>query len=339
MLTIYYILRLVIKIKRIIMTTQPKPPHVLIATPCYGSALFQTYYISNIRLLNEVYKRRTMNVAFSIRGGDSLITRLRNSITAEFLANDAYTHLLWIDADIGFEPDEVFRLVESGHDIACGMYPLKSLPIPDQIPTNGAETINRDEMFYKYLKYPFNPIGRQFDVVNDFVEVKDAPTGMMCIKREVFMKMIEQYPELKYSPDKQVGLEHLEAKINDLYYNFFDTMLAEDEFTDANGNKFKKKRYLSEDYAFCRLWQNMGGKVHAFARSKLSHTGLFTYQGDFEKHFRYNYNLEPIKTDVLSTAPNLGLNPNLGLKVPDLGGVTPEVEAVADDSTNTDQEQ
>ncbi len=296
-------------------------PKVLISTPCYGSQVFQSYYISMIQLMNEVYKRRTMDIAFSVRGGDSLITRLRNSITAEFLAGD-YTHLLWVDADIGFSPDEVFRLVESGHDVACGMYPLKVMPLPDKIPTNGAETMDKDQLFYKYLRYPFNPSGTHFSVINDFCEVLDAPTGMMCIRREVFLKMMQSYPDLKYSPDVTVGMEGLDSKIHDFYYNFFDTMLTEDEFTDQNGNKFKKKRYLSEDYAFCRLWQKLGGKVHAYANSKLSHTGLFTYQGDFQKHFEYNYGVQPIVTEAVEQ--------NLGVPLPDLSEPEEHFEGVLD---------
>lgn len=308
-----------------------KMPNVLICTPCYGSQLHQTYMISIIQLMNEVYKRKTVNIGFSIRGGDSLITRLRNSMTAEFLSNDAFTHLLWIDADIGFSPDEVFRLVESDHDIACGMYPLKSLNLPNEIPSYGQETINKETLFAKNTKYPFNPLGNTFEVKKDFVEVRDAPTGLMCIKREVFDKMVESYPDLKYSPDRQPGLEQLEEKINDFYYNFFDTMLSEDVFTDNTGKQFTKKRYLSEDYSFCRLWQNIGGRVHAYYKSKLTHTGLWTYQGDFEQYFKLNFDVRSLEAEqpqveaiIPMAVPNLSetvkLDPSLGLKIPDLAG-------------------
>ncbi len=249
-----------------------KVPHVCICTPCYGGQVFQNYFLS---ILNLVYASiRNQN-----RGGDSLITRSRNSITAEFLSNESYTHLLWIDADIGFTPESVFRLIEADKEIVCGIYPLKAYTFPDIIPAE----MSQHEMMTRYTKYPFNPVGTTFTDENGFAEVKDAPTGMMLIKREMLMKMIAHYPELKYKPDHMVGLEKIAGKIDDFYYNLFDT------FIDSEG------RYLSEDYAFCRLWQQMGGKVYADVTSKLSHTGSHLYQGDLAATLSFNYKQEEKK--------------------------------------------
>jgi hypothetical protein len=201
-----------------------------------------------------------------------LITRSRNSIVAEFLSEPKYTHLLWIDADIGFTPEAVYNLLGSGHDIAAGVYPLKAFTFPDEIPAQ-----SKDELMLRYTTYPFNPSGTTFRVENNFVEVKDAPTGLMMIKRGVFDKMIASYPKLKYKPDRQVGLERIANKIDDCYYNFFDTIV------DETG------RYLSEDYAFCRLWQMIGGRVYCDATSRLTHQGSHQYQGDFGKMLAYRY--------------------------------------------------
>ena len=249
-----------------------KKPHICVATPCYGGQVFQNYFLSIISLIYAVERRKDVDISFIVRGGDSLITRSRNSIVAEFLSTPKYTHLLWIDADIGFSPDAVYRLLQSDYDIAAGVYPLKAFTFPDEIPAQ-----RKDELLLRYTTYPFNPIGASFKVENGFVEVKDAPTGLMMIKRGVFDKMIESYPELKYKPDHQVGLEKLANQIDNCYYNFFDT------FIDETG------RYLSEDYAFCRLWQKIGGKVYADAESKLTHQGSHQYQGDFTKMLEYRY--------------------------------------------------
>ncbi len=247
-------------------------PHVVICTPCYGGQVFQNYFLSIISLIYAVERRKDIDLSFIVRGGDSLITRSRNSIVAEFLSQPKYTHLLWIDADIGFSPEAIYRLLQSGHEIAAGVYPLKAFTMPDEIPAQ-----KKADLFLNYTTYPFNPIGPTFKVENGFVEVKDAPTGLMMIQRQVFDKMVQAYPELKYKPDRQVGLEKLAATIDDCYYNFFDT------FVDDAG------RYLSEDYAFCRLWQKIGGKVFCDAESKLTHTGQHQYQGDFSKMLAFRY--------------------------------------------------
>jgi len=174
--------------------------------------------------------------SFLIRGGDSLIPRVRNSIVAEFLSKDQYTHLLWIDADIGFTPEDVLRLLDSGHDVACGIYPLKKINFPDHIPG----PMTQEEFKVLYTSYPFNPIARTFNIPpNGFVEVLDAPTGLMLVKRECLLKMMVQYPELKYKPDTMLGLEGIAEQIDNYYYRFFDVMVD-----DAG-------RYLSEDYAYC----------------------------------------------------------------------------------------
>ncbi|RYD62550.1 MAG: hypothetical protein EOP83_14295, partial [Verrucomicrobiaceae bacterium] len=110
---------------------QLKGKHIAIATPCYGGQVFQNYLMSIIKLIYTMPKYG-VSLSFIIRGGDSLIPRTRNSIVAEFLATDHYTHLLWVDADIGFEPDAVLRLLRADRDVAAGVYPMKTLGWPDR---------------------------------------------------------------------------------------------------------------------------------------------------------------------------------------------------------------
>ena len=59
--------------------------------------------------------------------GDSLITRARNRLVNRFLGRPGLSHLLFIDADIGFSPDQAFRLLASGHSVVGGVYPLKNI--------------------------------------------------------------------------------------------------------------------------------------------------------------------------------------------------------------------
>ena len=61
--------------------------------------------------------------------GESLITRARNGLLAEFLANPQYPHLFCIDADIGFEAEAFYRQVESQHDVCGGVYPKEAVDV------------------------------------------------------------------------------------------------------------------------------------------------------------------------------------------------------------------
>ena len=213
-----------------------KNVHVAIATPCYGGQVFQNYLMSVINLIYDVHKTG-LKISFIIRGGDSLIPRTRNSIVAEFLATEEYTHLLWIDADIGFTVDQIYRLILIDREVTAGVYPLKKIKWPENgVPEHTTEA----EFNALYTGYPFNPIGNSATIdQHGFVEVLDAPTGLMLIKKEALLKMVKHYPGLRYIADEMMGLEALRDKIANYHYRFFDVM------TEENG------RYLSEDYAFC----------------------------------------------------------------------------------------
>jgi hypothetical protein len=97
-----------------------------------------------------------------------------------------------------------------------------------------------------------------------FLKLDEAPTGFMLIKRSVFEQLIVAYPDHRYVPDSP------DVNDNGLHYRFFDG--AVDPVS---------RRYLSEDYSFCRLWAALGKSVYVDANSALSHQGYKTYRGDF----------------------------------------------------------
>ena len=89
--------------------------------------------------------------------------------------------------------------------------------------------------------------------------------------------MADNYPKLKFTPDQHIGSSHDKEfnyhKTSDWNYAFFDTMIDND-------------RYLSEDYAFCRLWQNIGGKIYADISSGLTHYGNYSFKGNVGTQFK-----------------------------------------------------
>jgi len=240
-----------------------------VATPCYGGVACRNYIISIINFI-RASSEAGMPVDFHIRAGDSLVTRARNDCVAEFLSHDRYTHLFWIDADVGFSPEAALRLFLSGHDIAAGVYPLKRQDWPaGGLPPDLASRLEFNDACARYTVNTFDQEGPQVDINVDadgFIKVMDAPTGFMLIKREVFSKLIEAYPEYKYVPDWPEGT-YPEGGV---HYRFFDTMIDPDS-----------QRYLSEDYAFCRLLQNLGVDIYVDANSNLTHQGETQYTGNF----------------------------------------------------------
>src|SRR4051812_18327215 len=96
----------------------------LIATPCFGGKLCMNYVLSLVTFQRECIAAG-MPFDVYLRPGDSLVTRVRHDCVAHFLAEGGYTHLFWIDADIGFMPEAAFRLLLADRDVAAGVYPLK----------------------------------------------------------------------------------------------------------------------------------------------------------------------------------------------------------------------
>ncbi|CAM5771166.1 hypothetical protein LMIY3S_03417 [Labrys miyagiensis] len=240
---------------------------VMFATPCYISAVSMNYVTSLFSLTLDS-AHFGLNCMLHMHS-ESLITRGRNNIVMRFLQDESQTHLFWIDSDIAFTSQAAFRLLLSDKDVAAGIYPIKNMNWPQQGPPAG---LSQDEYHRRYATYAFNsvdhgktPLSQHIDE-DGFIEVSEAPTGFMVIKRDVFLKMMRHYPQLRYTPDGPPNhpLAHL-------HWLFFDCMVDPDS-----------GRYLSEDYAFCRRWRDMGGKVWADSTSKLMHLGQYNYQGDLE---------------------------------------------------------
>jgi hypothetical protein len=255
---------------------------VMIATPCYGGLLSEAY-LHGIMDLTRVASQNKFQVQLNTMGNESLITRARNTLVSQFLDADKknpnnLTHLMFIDADIGFKGEAVRRVLESDYDIACGIYPRKSIEW-DRVPA----LVKQSEKYIEQraLGYNLNFANpNKISVDKGFTEVLDAATGFMCIKKEVFYKMIEAYPNLKYTSDQIVNGERYGS---DSCYALFDCIIDE-----------KSNRYLSEDYAFCRLWQKLGGKIHADLQSPLTHYGTYPFAGHVWTKFKVD---EEIKND------------------------------------------
>jgi hypothetical protein len=248
-----------------------KSMRVMFATPCYISGVSMNYVASIFSLaLDSTHVGLPCILHMH---SESLITRGRNKIVIKFLSEESFTHLFWIDSDIAFNTQSAFRLLLADRDVAAGVYPMKSFNWPAKGVPAG---MTRKQFETAYTDYPFNPIEHgktrvsQYADSDGFVEVAEAPTGFMVIKRHVFTAMMKHYPELNYVPDGPPNNPQAH-----LHWRFFDCMVDPDS-----------GRYLSEDYAFCRRWRDMGGKIWVDLDCKLMHLGQHLFGGDLAESLR-----------------------------------------------------
>ncbi len=210
-----------------------------ICTPCYGGQVTEKHYVSMISYTIACMKN---NMKFSIEtmANESLVTRARNNLVAKMMVNPKTTHLMFVDADVGFDAESIYKLIAHDKDVVGGIYPKKSFE----------------------ADYVFNPtVGAKRE--GDLLEVDDIGTGFLLIKRSVFETMMSKFPKLKYNNSL-----NLDVEAEPFMYALFDTHI------DKAGN------YLSEDYTFCERWRGLGGKIYADTSIKLTHTGYYPFTGD-----------------------------------------------------------
>ena len=217
---------------------------VHICMPCYGGQLTESTFMSFIKWGNTC---RQLGIDWTVETmtNESLISRARNTLTAKFLNTEGSTHLMFIDADIGWEPWHLLALLNHDKDVIGGLYPMKSLPV----------------------KWCVNGIpGADENDPSGLVEVTKTGTGFLLMKRHVFEKL-NQHPAVKpFTND--IGLDPV---LNQYMKTYFDTAVREG-------------RYYSEDWTFCENWRDLGNQIFVDKRVLLKHTGTYVFDfGTHEK--------------------------------------------------------
>lgn len=238
--------------------------------PMYGGLLSENT-LHGILNLQQWVITQGVEMRVQTMGNESLITRARNTIVSMFLDDTNYvgTHLLFIDADIGFNSNNIERLIRADKDIVCGIYPRKCIHWDQVInAVRKNPEITEEEVSFKALGYNLNfEDPNNIKLTEGYCEVMEAATGMMLIKRDVFKQMKKAYPERKYKTDQIINGGRYASEN---CYDFFGVgKLPWD----------KEERYLSEDYYFSRLWRKIGGKIWADIASPLAHHGNMHFKG------------------------------------------------------------
>lgn len=238
----------------------------LLALPCYDQLISEPTVMS---LLKTAMQFKEIGLKFSVATmSDSLISRSRNQMVARFMANKELTHIMFIDCDLGFEPEDILKLLWADKEVVTASYPIKEIywPRVSKAVKNG---VADEDLLEHSLRYVVNAIrsvddNNKIEVDNGCISVYDAGTGFMLIKREVFEKMMEKYPQLHYKDDTGA----LSEDEREYAYAFFNSYVEPDQ-----------QRFLSEDYGFCRYWQEIGGKVWTDPSIEMLHLGRMRYKG------------------------------------------------------------
>jgi hypothetical protein len=233
---------------------------VLVATPMYNSQCTSGYTASVVGLFKNYRMYNDLELDFMYGTNEALITYARNMFANIFLKSDA-THLLFIDADIMFNPEEVLKMMMTDKDIVCGIYPKKKIDWVKvkQFAMQNANVENLQGLSNEYL---FEPSENFEPDENGLVEIQRAGTGMMLIRRNVFETLSDKVNDFELVSPVQ---SNVEFEQDNKYKEFF--------FTSKN----EKNIFLNEDFSFCNLWRENGGKIYGAPWVRLKHIGNHVY--------------------------------------------------------------
>ena len=233
----------------------------MVATPMYGGQCFGPYAYSMLAFHSKMIER---NWSWEPRFlyNESLITRARDDLTHVFLKSK-HTHLLFIDADIQFDPEAIAKMVEADKDIIGGCYPGKKMmwrqlenAVKGGVPLEALPLMSVEYIMHAVATDARVQLGSQ-----DPLEVQRIGTGMMLIKREVFEKLKPHVPT--YLNNNTIAKDEPVSQ-------FFDCSIDP-----------KTNRLLSEDYHFCNLWRDHGGQIYAAPWALGTHIGTHWFGAPF----------------------------------------------------------
>lgn len=253
---------------------------LFVATPMYGGMAHGLYMKSALDLQTTMNKYG-IETKFSFLFNESLITRARNYLVDEFLRSD-HTHLLFIDADIHYNPQDVLALMALDKDVIGGPYPKKSINWGNVAQAARSHpNMEPKELENLVGDYVFNVVkGTKQFTVTEPLEVMEIGTGFMLVKREVFDKMKDAYPTIHYKPD-HVGQANFDG--SRYIHAYFDTVIDYKDSITGGGSD----RYLSEDYMFCQMWRKIGGQIYLCPWMKTQHIGTYAFTGNMPAVAQY----------------------------------------------------
>ena len=240
---------------------------IMVCTPCHSDV--SMHYTQAVLKFQQECMKRNILVSFSLLKS-SLVTQGRNLCVAEFLNHDdKYDYLLFIDSDISFKSETIFKMIDADKDLIACPYPMKLFET-DRMWKNIKETDrvkSKEDLLPSGYMYPIKLGSNELIVDKGVMQVTHAPTGCMLIKRNVIEKLIAKHPELEiYQPTVINGKETKKEN----FYNLFDTL-----------HDPETKRYFGEDFGFCQRWTDIGGKVYVYVMDHISHIGDHEYCGRF----------------------------------------------------------
>jgi hypothetical protein len=238
--------------------SNPRRPTVFIATPMYGGMAAGIYTGSMVQL-PAIFLRNGVDSLYAYSLNECLVPNARNVLADQFLESQA-THLMWIDADIGFNAMDIITMLIADKDVVCGVYPKKEIDWA-RVARAVEAGVPPDELSDHAGSFAIRGLddsAEREDVdVDELFEIEGGGTGFMLIKRAVFEALADDVAD--YKPEYKVIKE------------FYATAIEPES-----------GRLVTEDYQFCRLARRRGFKIYTAPWVRLAHAGTYIFERRFD---------------------------------------------------------
>jgi hypothetical protein len=227
--------------------SNPQRPQVFIATPMYGGMAAGIYTVSMVQL-PATFLRNGVDSIYAYSRNECLIPNARNVLADQFLESQA-THLMWIDADIGFKAMDIITMLIADKDVVCGAYPKKEIDWA-RVARAVEAGVPPDELSDHAGSFAIRRL-------EDSVEREDVDVDELYeIEGGVFEALADDVAD--YTPDYKMIKE------------FYATVIEE------------QGRLVTEDYQFCRLARSRGFKIYVAPWVQLAHAGTYIFERRFD---------------------------------------------------------
>jgi hypothetical protein len=231
---------------------------VLIGTPAYGG-MVATGYVNSLLRTSYALREHGIRHETAVIPGGAIVTHARNVIANRFyFSPHKHTHLLFLDADMIFRPQDILALLQAEKDLVGLPYAYK--------------TIAWDRVADAVRRGVTDP--RELEKVGSFVQISRLPEtssrldpgavwevhhidcGLMLISRVVFDRFAAAFPDriFRAEPNEVPDIG------NEWGHEFFRTSTIA-----------KTKQAHCEDWTFCDDWRGLGGKVHLVPAAVTGH--------------------------------------------------------------------
>jgi len=244
-------------------------PKILIGTPAYDQQVTVAYPNTVMSLMAQA--GRTPGLQFELSAREfTVISWARNYYATRVLQDPSYTHLLFVDADMGFRPSLVEKMLSSGKDICACLYPTRRNDYPElkRTAASARDVASWRQRAARYAGRALKKQDGELVIEGHFARTVAAGTGVMLIKREALERLREAYPRL-WSDDPNGHYRKLGLKSG--VFQVFEAVQSPDGI------------FSSEDMSFCIRWTAIGGEIWTCIDEPIQHVGREVFIGDYSK--------------------------------------------------------